>query len=64
MRAGRGIDGITGVMLGATEKWSWSEHDEVFGVTRLGGEPLSVACCPWLVAQRDGLRIHGNPSKI
>ena len=38
-----------------TEKWPWSEHHEVSGDTRPGKEPVSVVCCPWLVAQRDGL---------
>jgi hypothetical protein len=33
-------------------------------VTRPGKEPVSVVCCPWLVAQMDGLQFHENSSKF
>ena len=33
-------------------------------VIRLGKEPKSVVCCPWLVAQTVRLRIHESPSQI
>ena len=60
---GKHADDIVSRLV-ATEKCPWREHEGVFGVIRPGKEPVSVVCCPWLVAQMDGLWFHENSSKI